>query len=399
MARFNPRKFTDPDWLRSITPALLFRLLTRWDTYFIDRGFPIPTATDAEPDYDALAKILIAPTATTPGELLEALHFIRETSSAEDMDALLAAAQAGRLPISVDRERSAADVAIEIWLADPDLIYQRHAEVVARHQKAFLYFGGRTAGGRSFPHLDAPRCHEIERVCDDWFDEHRRGRGCRLFQFREPPHVWLLVRHGQPMRREASHQDDGSAGTEFFRPQRHDVLLYDERTDELGVYAGTKGERVLYLRTLGQVLFSDPDYFPQAAKYTLDPLIQDAAAALVCDDIDGIDQIRLVEFRRDWGGPYKEQEVRRATDLVAAVSERAGPGFAGGHATAAVFKVKFAHARQPRSITIRPPAVARYERNEDSQLVEQWLAARGFLVNRSTIEQDDADTAALLGRD
>jgi hypothetical protein len=31
-------------------------------------------------------------------------------------------------------------------------------------------------------------------------------------------------------------------------------------------------------------------------------------------------------------------------------------------------------------VTIRPPGNAKYERNEDSELIEVWLANRGFIL-------------------
>jgi hypothetical protein len=46
----------------------------------------------------------------------------------------------------------------------------------------------------------------------------KRWKASTLFVFRHAPLVWILVRHGLPMRREAGHQDDGRATTEFYRP-------------------------------------------------------------------------------------------------------------------------------------------------------------------------------------
>ena len=74
------------------------------------------------------------------------------------------------------------------------------------------------------------------------------------------------------MRREGKHLDDGESGIAFYRPQQHDVLIYDAETDEIGVNAGTKGERTLYLKSSATVLFSDEKYFDPSERFTLDPL-------------------------------------------------------------------------------------------------------------------------------
>ena len=108
---------------------------------------------------------------------------------------------------------------------------------------------------------------------DNWFEVKRRGRKAAGYsRFREATKIWLLVRHGMPMRREGKHQDDGESGIAFYRPQQHDVLIYDSVTDEIGVNAGTKGERELYLKTFGEALFGSEDYFDRSERFTLDPL-------------------------------------------------------------------------------------------------------------------------------
>lgn len=132
----------------------------------------------------------------------------------------------------------------------------------------------------------------------------------------------MLVRHGLPMRREASHSESGDGAIEFYRPQQHDVLIYDPAVDELGVHAATKGEVRLYCASLGRYLFADAEHFPSDDKYSLDPLIELGSDALACEDVAGLKEVRLVELRRYWGGTYKDFETRKATDLFAALQAR-----------------------------------------------------------------------------
>ena len=394
MAALNFRKFSNPDLLRTIAPEQLAAFLDRWRDYLADRGLVLGATTSrSDLDYERLAHILMEPDARTPKDMVDALYYVHETASEEDMDALLDLAEARHVVIDHGPATTVADVAIEIWLVAPDLLRERHAESVAFRQQNFLYYGGAHGDQRALPKIDDDLRLRIESALDDWFDEHKRGRGCRIFLFPHGKKVWILIRHGLPMRREASHQDDGKSSTEVYRPQQHDVLIYDASSDELGVHANTKGEIKLYLASFGRLVFGDEEYFPPADKFSLDPLIDDGAKSLLCEDVDGLDEIRLVEFRRYWGGAYKEIEIRKATDIFAALAARQKGLGSKGRLAGAVFKVKFADSPKERSVTIRPPGNAKYERNEDSELIEIWLANRGFILEPEA--EGDGDEEAL----
>jgi len=46
MGSFNPRKFTDPDRLRSLDPRRLRSFLAPWSDYLSGRGFTFPDASE-----------------------------------------------------------------------------------------------------------------------------------------------------------------------------------------------------------------------------------------------------------------------------------------------------------------------------------------------------------------
>ena len=366
-----------------------------WREYLRGRGFEFPASTPSEIDYALLADILMRPVAATPAEMVNALYYVHESATAEDMDELLAAVRARGLSVTDDPAATPIDLAIDVWMAAPDLVRNRHAEAIAMRQQNFEYFGPSHPVRGAFPAVDDELSQRLENEFDDWFESHRRGRGCRLFIIRHSPMTWILVRHGQPMRREASQKDDGGVGTEFYRPQRHDVLIYDERSGDVGVHASTKGERNLYLRTLGRHLFSGEDHFPPAGRFTLAPLIADGSEALNVEDVDGIKGVRLVEYKRYWGGVHRESETRKAEDIFAALADRNVQDLAGGRLNSATFKVAFDDSEKDRSVTIRPPGIARYERNDDSELIERWLRRRGFILSGQGVDDDEAATAVL----
>lgn len=396
MATFNLRKFTNPDLLKTIAPDRLIAFLSPWSEYLSKRALAISDNGRGEIDCDALAHILMDPDATVPKDMVDALYYVHETASEENMDALVDLAKTRKLEIEHDPRTTTADVAIQMWLAAPDMLREHHAETIAFRQKNFLYYGGAHGEKRTFPTVDKELRLRIQAELDDWFEEHKRARGCHIFLFPHGKKVWILIRHGLSMRREPSQQEDGKSSIEFYRPQQHDVLIYDTSSDELGVHANTKGEVKLYLACFGRLVFGDAEYFPPADKFSLDPLIDDGATSLLCEDVEGLEEIRLVEYRRYWGGAFKEIEVRKATDIFAALSARQQELGSKGRLVGATFKVKFTESAKERSVTIRPPGNAKYERNEDSELIEVWLANRGFILEPKAEGDDDESPTPVL---
>jgi len=175
--------------------------------------------------------------------------------------------------------------------------------------------------------------------------------------------------------------ENGQPATVFYRPQRHDVLVYDPVRGELRVNCCSKRERDVFLRAFGIHLFGRPDFFPGTAKYTLAPLVRRGRDCLACADVRGIERVHLKEvefFHTD--APW--QRVTRKADDIFELVERAEVQWPARveQITRATFEVKFWRARRPRRLTIVPCNKALYGRDDDSALLEEWLAARQFIV-------------------
>lgn len=393
MATFNPRIFTNPDRLKHIAPKRLLAFLDPWKGYFAARGVDLSEADADDMPLEDIAHVLMNPDATVPEDMVNALYYVDETASHESMEELLDRATKARIDIDDDTETSAADVAVQIWLAQPMLLQRHHAETVAFARSNFMYFAGSGGSDTELPEMLEAQRMLMQNRMDGWFEKKRRGRGCRIFAFPRGNKIWFLVRHGLPMRREGKHLDDGEGGIAFYRPQQHDVLIYDAETDEMGVNAGTKGERMLYLEVIGEVLFGDENYFDPSDRFTLDPLREVGPACLQCDDIEGIAHVRLVEFGRFWGGSQNDIEIRKAGDLYKSFGDSWPTRLTGGKLTYAVFKIAFEGSKRERTVTVRPANIARYERDSDTDVIDAWLKARGFC--RPPAEEDDADDPLL----
>lgn len=394
MASFDPKVFTRPDGLKRITNDHLLAFLAPYQSYLAGRGFMLPANSALDFPHEDLAKLLMQSDANTPPDLVNGLYYIDEVASNETLEEMMDRAKSAGITLSVNGKSTPADVATQIWNAKPDLLIERAVRSLAFQKSSFMYFVGKVGKKRKLPATPDPQLKQLETLMDPWFESKQRGKGARVFAFPRTDKVWLLIRHGMPMIREGKHEDDGSSGVAFYRPQKHDVVIYDADQDVLAVNADTKGARTLYRETIGLVLFGDKDYFGEGEIFTLAPIRDDGAACLVSSDIEGIDCVRLREVVRILPGRIPITEITRASDLFAALEYQADAKFKYGTIVAAKFGVLFGGARQERVVSLSKGS-ARYDRDTDAPAVEAWLDARGFYASEDKDDRGDADDEVL----
>src|SRR5690349_16835001 len=125
------RRFSDPDWLRIFSPQRLCRLLSPWREHLAQLGCSLPDKA-TQIDYGALAAALFRADTNSPAGMIDALYYVSETATTEDMERLLETCAERRMSLPDDPRLSPGDCSIEIWLADPELLQARHAESRAR---------------------------------------------------------------------------------------------------------------------------------------------------------------------------------------------------------------------------------------------------------------------------
>ena len=391
MATFTLRHFSSAESLQAVQAKYLMDLLDKHATYFATRGVDFGSFNGHGPDYEAIAAVLMTPDEQTPSELIDDLYYVDEMATADAMDGLLEAAAAAGVKLDVGDEPTPADVAVQVRLRAPALLEQKHAEhFLLQRRRTFEYFQSPDRVDTKYRAPGAKRLRACEDALGMRLEAMKRGRTCKLFVFPRPDGVWFLVRRGDPFKREGSIEKTGMTSV-YYRPEKYDVLKYDQGLGELSVNAeGNKKLVALYRELFGELLFGDPKRFPNTAKYTLAPLQDDGADALICSDVEGIDTITLKEVQILWGGPQGEIEIRRAKDLFEALKGRKKE-LPKGRLVKASFLVKFTDAKTPRTVTIRPQNIASYTRDSDASVVEAWLTARGFV--KSAPEAQDADLA------
>ena len=381
MATYNLRRFSSVGELKAIDPEHLLALLHPHRTYFSGRGVILPApAAAAGMDYEQLVEVLMTPDADTPKALVDALYFVHEMATLPVMDVLIDEAEDRNIHLDEKPDPTPADVAIQVYLQDRELVERTHAEQYLTKPRSFEYFHTRK---HPIPPFTLPSTETLAALAadlDDWLVRKKRGRGSQVFVYPKTDAIWFLVRHGDPLRREGS-LDRGQSSSVFYRPEKYDVLVYDPDLGEMRMHACSKGEKELFRRQFGCHLFGDEDYFPGLGKYTLEPLLTHAEAAIVCTDVSGMEWVRLKEIQYSWGGPHKEIEIRRGNDMFAAYAERGRTLPRAARILGASFQIKFADAKTARTVAIRPSNIAHYTRDSDADVVEDWLTRRGFIIS------------------
>ncbi|MFL5240593.1 MAG: hypothetical protein ACJ8FY_00670 [Gemmataceae bacterium] len=396
MATFTLRRFSSPETLKAIAPVRLLAFLKPHRPFFLSRGVKLPqSASNGGLNYEELAKVFMTPDTRTPKDLIDSLYFVDEMSTPEGMDSLLSEANQNRLKLPAGSDHSPADVAVQICLLDKEILERKHAENFA------IEFLAKVRSFESFqtdrsrvPEFKRPTDKQLKALAkdlDDWFEEKKRGRGSRVLLFEKDDGIWFLVRHGDPFKREESIEGVKAASV-YYRPLKYDVLVYSPHVGELRINARSKGEKQLYRTKLGKHLFGDEDIFPATEKYTLDPLREFGEDSLALGDIEGIDWIKLREVQFFFGGNPWEVVTRKSDDIFTLFKSREKPFPEGGRIIRATFKVKFSDAKTPRSVVIKPSNIAQFTRDDDSERVEQWLEARGFIINGGVEKSDQPET-------
>ena len=395
MATYNLRRFAHADGLKAIARGNLLALLNPYETYFDGRGLtlPPPSASD-ELDYDQLVDVLMSPDTDTPKGLIDALFFVHEMATPECMDILLQEAENNGISLDGNPDPTAADVAVQVYLQNKDLLERKHAEQYLTQPRSFEYFQTEARPIPTFKQPSAKSLAALEKDLDDWFEMKKRGRGSRVFVYPKKDAVWFLVRHGDPYKREGSLDGDKSSSV-FYRPEKYDVLVYEPAIGEIRMHACSKGEKDTFRRQFGRHLFKDEELFPGIGKYTLEPLRTTGDASIVCIDVDGMEWVKLKEIQFFRGGPEKEIEIRKANDVFAAYAGRTGNMPSKARIIRASFLVKFTDSKTARTVTIRPSNIAQYARDSDAAMVEDWLTKRGFILAEQEDENEqDKQTVA-----
>lgn len=395
MPNLNTRRFTNPDILGKIRPASLVTWLTPAKDYLATRGVTLPADADTGPvDLEKLATVFLDPDPDMPRDLVESLNLVNEMATDEAMETILEAQGPRKFTLDVGDKPSPADVAVQTLLLNRLLLEELHNEHQLTRPRSFEYFVCEGDEPPKFTPPDKEQIAALEARLDDWYAKSKRGRGCKVIPFPKEGECWFLVRHGLPCKRESA-MVEGESSSVFYRPQKHDVVVYDTSQGELRMNCCGKRELELFRKAFGLHLFGKEEFFPGTGKYRLKPLLK-GRGCLACLDIEGMESVTLKEVQFLFGGkPW--QRVTRASDDIYGLVEKEKlfwPGDA-ERIKRATFEIKFAGSKKPRRVTIIPSNKAQYGRDDDSGIIENWLKERGFIGEDDENETDETETGTV----
>jgi hypothetical protein len=380
-------RLVHPESLSALRADLLMSWLRPAREYFQNRGLDLEAAFGAghgsARDYEALARMLVEPDEHMPAAILESLWLIERMSTPAGMDLIIRAAAGKGLGLELDEEATPADVALKAWLLDPALLeHLRNCHELTR-PRAFRYFSTDADPVPAFSKPAAEQITALEQRLNSFYTAWRRGPGARVLVYDRSPEWWFLVRHGAPFCRQPALRA-GQPTTVSFRPQQHDVLVYDTRRGEMRLHCCSHRERNVLLSAFGLHLFGRKDFFPLSAKYTLAPLVRRGRDCLACADVPGLERVRLTEVEFYFREAPWQRVIRQADDIFQLVENQALRWPSPLEAiTRATFEFKFQRSKRPRRVTIVPCNKALYGRDQDSSQIERWFQARQFAVDEN----------------
>lgn len=382
MAQYNPKVFTDVDSLGSLDSSQLILLLKRFPKFFAAHNIPLDNGGI---QYARLTQVLMNPDGAVQKDqethdLMEALQLITEMSSHEAMDSLLGMAKKQKVTLDFGPQSSPADVALYCWLNHQSLFHTQYAKTLVQNYKSFSYFLGATGEAREFPAYTDETIKALQADLDEWFAANNRLKDCRVYLFPQGHRVSIVIKYGMPLKREME-MKNGDSESIFYNPQRHDLLIYNCQRDEISVKTDSKkGQQSTYLECIGRHLFGDDTYFREKKLFSLEKLREIDSAAYDFATVSGVEDVKLVELQYEWGG---EIEIRKSGNLLATlIRKNSQEATKRAKIVSANFNVRFNGSKTPRKVRIQSGNQARFGRDDDSLIIEEWINDQG-LVEKS----------------
>lgn len=380
MSSLKFKRFTKPHALKRIGRRLLGRFFNQFHSDLSDVNIKLPDEhLDDDKYFLALSEILMSPEGLPPN-LNEALFAIDEMATEDGQERLELAIADANLDIAFDEESTHEDIALQVWLENPELLTKKHNEQRLLRISAFEHYGSKEKAPTSQIAVDGKTLNEMTKIVDQWCVDHNRGsETTRIETYNLHGEYWFLIHHGDTYTR-TSKIESSKRDVIHYRPEKDSVVVYSPKLNELRINAGPKSEKDLYRENFGFYLFGSGTYFSEKNTYTLEPLRIDGPDALTVHDIDGIKEIRLRMIEIFWGGPYSSTTIRRADDLFADAVNRPtkSPIPEKGKLMKASFEVIFDGSEKSRKVEIRVPNKLKLGRHWDAHLVNQWLSLRCF---------------------
>lgn len=382
MPRLRFKNFSDLTFIQRVDMReFMAPLLLPHREYFERQGINVTKLANTDADHQRLHAVFTQPDEEMPADLLEVLYVLDDLADEAGHDRLIAEAerQAIKLTPLLQRDLSPGEFAIAVQLEHPRVVHVSHEKTIFRRIKNYSEF--QPKGDRALTLSAAKaRTPALEKEMQPWFASKGRSRACEIFIYQEDEEIKFQITHGRPYRTDGSLNKALKRSRVAYRPQQHDSAVFDTETRVLRVN-GNQGEKELYRKSIGKILFGDPDHFPDGDLYTLGPL-RGAKHPLVT--VAGVVSVRLTEVWIELDDVNRFLQISRAHNLLAMVQKHTNPNLEQGQLIRAVFLVKYRSGGRERRLEVRPPNVAIYDRDRDGAAAVDLMHALKLLKPQST---------------
>lgn len=377
MPRLQFRNFSDLGFIQSVDkPRFLGPLLADHKDYFIRQGLNVARLTN---DDDCDRKLLAAFTQADedmPPALLETLYELDDLSDESGHDRILE--EADRMDIKLNgiyEDLNPGEFAIAVFRDHAHLIRFCHQKTLYRKIKNYQEYQSKDDKTLSLKRAKAHRV-DLENELALWFESKNRSRACEIHVYEEKGEIKFQITHGRPYRTDGTIDKTLHRSRVAYRPQKHDSLIYDNRTRLLKVNAQTAAEKEMYREKFGKVLFGDAEYFPEGDIYSLESLRKGTAAIKL---VSGLESARLTEVWICIDNNQRFVQISKGYNLHESIKRYGKPNLQEGQIVRVRLMLKYSSGGRPRKLEFRPPNVADYDRERDGVIVEAFMRANNIL--------------------
>ena len=196
MSTIKFKRFTKVNFLKTIGRDLLGQFFNRFNPDLVQKGVVLPAATLDDNDYYEELSGLSRSPAGLPDDLIEVIHVIEGMANNEGQDRLERASGEHGPAFQFRENSTAAEMAVQAWLINPDLLVEKFNEMRLTRLAAFDYFGTRHPGET----FTAPTALTLQLMAADMeavFRARNRGQqSCHIEVHFMDDEYWFLIRHG-----------------------------------------------------------------------------------------------------------------------------------------------------------------------------------------------------------
>ena len=387
MPKLTFRHYANLKAIRVIDKKYFNRLLSSHKTYCASRGLDVDTLANDDASNEALFSFFSTPDPQMPANLLEALHKVDDLADTTGHDLLIGEAALSGIDMTPGRsDVDPRELAIIAYLDYRSLFVASHDRVLYAKVKNFREFAGKKNRRLALPPRN--KLEELEKKLAPWFGRMKRSKYCDIRAYQDGDEINFIVAHGRPYRRDNTVEPSLSPSLVSYRPEKHDVIIYDNKTYRLKVNAQTPPEQKLYPEMFGDVFFGSPAYFGGDPIYTLIPLQMKGIGALDASAVSGIDSVTLAEVWLDTRDDLGTILMCRSDDAARSIDEHGTMDLTDGKLFYAKMFVKFSGGGRARKLEIKVPNQLIYDRRKGWELVSEFLELQRFAKKPAESEDE-----------